>query len=253
MAAQKAANEFANKLYKEPAGTNSLPKLAAALGLVSVLTEPCSEDEIPSGLKVRPNFTKAAFGLTPDEPFATPVIGEDGVFVFALWKRLPSYVPSLEGIRPRLLDDYRRYTARELARQAGNAFAATLTNGLAQNKSFDAVCLEANVIPLKLPPFALSTRSLPDLPRGLSLGELQNVAFDLTPGQASDFRPAFDGGFVLQVKSRIPVDEAKLKADLPAYVAQVRQERQFLAFNDWFNLEVQKAGVPSTQEPAPTE
>jgi len=253
MAAQKAANEFANELYKEPPATNSLPKLAAARGFVSNVTEPFSEDELPAGLNVRLNFTKAAFSLTPDEPFATPVAGEDGVYVFALWNRLPSYVPPLDSMRPRLVEDYRRYTAREFARQSGQVFATALTNGLAHGKSFDAVCLEANVIPTKLPPFSQSTRSLPELPRSVSLSELQSMAFELAPDQASDFRPTFDGGLVLQVKSRIPVDEAKVKADLPAYMAQLRQERQVLAFSDWFNHEVQQAGVRITEEPTPTE
>jgi hypothetical protein len=252
-AAQKAANDFANALYKEPPGTNSLPRLAAALGFESNVTDPFSEDEIPAGLRVRLNFTKAAFSLSADEPFATPVVGEDAVYVFALWNRLPAYVPSLESIRARLVEDYRRYTAAELARQAGEGFAATLTNGLAQGKSFDVVCLEQNVILVKLPPFSRATRSLPELPRSVSLSELQNVAFDLASGQASAFRPTFDGGFVVQVKSRIPVDEARLKADLPGYMAQLRQERQLLAFADWFNHEVQKAGVRIIEGPVPEE
>ena len=97
-----------------------------------------------------------------------------------------------------------------------------------------------------MPPFSPSTRSLPQIEDRVSLGELKAAATALAPGQASDFRVSRDGGFILHVQSRLPVDDAKLKLELPAYLTELRQERLYVAFNEWFRRQLELAGVKLT-------
>ena len=68
------------------------------------------------------------------------------------------------------------------------------------------------------------------------LEQLQTVAYPLPTGKASQFVPSADGGgVVVYVKARLPIDEAKLKEELPAFLNRLRDQRQIAAFSEWFN------------------
>ena len=114
---------------------------------------------------------------------------------------------------------------------------------MAQSKTFEAVCTETKVEPIKPPPFSLKTRALPEVEKYLGLTELGNVAFGLSPGQASGFTPSRDGGFVVYLRSHVPVAELQVKAELPEYLTQLRQERAYEAFNEWFRKQWDQAQV----------
>jgi hypothetical protein len=181
--------------------------------------------------------------LTADMPFSDPVVATNAVYVLGLKRKIPSENPPLETIQARVTEDYRQSRALELARQAGRAFHQSLTNGLAQGKTFEAICAEANVSPVTLPAFSQSTRFLPELENRVSLVAIKNVTTDLGPGQATRFSEARDGGFVALVTARTPVAEAKVKSELPAFMEELREERQYLAFNEWFRRERDAAGM----------
>ena len=246
--ANRKAFEFLEKLYdqyqKQPNQTDHLEKLAAASGQQSAVTEPFDRNG-PQGLKVLEPFTEAALALTPQQPIPSdPLPGEDAFFVIALKKKFPSEVQPFEAVRERVTEDFRRHEATEAARRAGEAFYSRLTNGLAQNKTFQAVCLEADVNPQKLPPFSLATRSLPaEWENRVNLTSLKKEAFGLEPGKTSRFVPTLDGGYVLHLVARQPVDEAKVKAELPAFVDRLRDERRREASGQWLTKEYSLAHV----------
>jgi hypothetical protein len=247
--ARKKAGEFMEQLYdlyqKQPKQPDNLEKLAAATGNLSALTEPFTQRDGPKELKVFDTFAQAAFKLSAEEPMSSePIVGEDAAYVIALKKRLPSEVPPLEGIRDKVTEDFRRREAMEAAHKAGQAFSSQVTNGLAQGKSFEALCLEAGVISQKLPPISLSTRSLPKEWEGrVDLGLLKNVATGLSPGQTGPFEPTRDGGVIVHLVSRQPADETKLKAELPAFTNNLRAERRRMALNEWLRKEFELAHV----------
>ena len=133
-------------------------------------------------------------------------------------------------------------------------FAQTVTNGLAQGKSFAAVCADAKVQPVNLSPFSLSSRFVPETEERVSLDQLKNAAFSTPPGRATSL-PTREGGMVLYVKAKLPLDEGKIQADLPAFMRAVRQRHQEEAFSQWFSKEAQK-GLRDTplnrpQQPPP--
>ena len=198
------------------------------------MTEPFDRDDGPKEINVGPTFVQAAFKLTPDYPLAGPVLAKDAVYVIALNRRLPSEVPPLESIRTNVITDYRYEQAVQLARQAGTNFLATLTNGLAQGKTFSELCVGAKLKPVLLPQFSLSTRSLPAVEMDLPLSQFKQVAFTTPVGKVSDLTYTRDGGMILHVEARLPLDETKMKEALPDFTAYMRQVRQHEAFNEWF-------------------
>ena len=253
MSARKKAAEFMEQLdelnHKQPKQLDNLEKLAAATGYQSAVTEPFTQQEGPKDITVFDTFAKAAFALTPEEPMAgEPILSEDAVYVIALKKRIPSEVQPLDAVRDQVAASFRQREATEAAHKAGQAFYNVLTNGLAQAKSFEAVCLEAGVIAHKLPPLSLSMRSLPPEWEGrVDLSLLKDLASNLSPGGTSRFQPTRDGGLIVHLSSRQPVDDAKMKAELPAFVANLRAERRREALSEWFRKEfelVHLAGGP---------
>jgi len=215
--------------------------------LTVAISEPFDKNEGPKDLPVGTDFAKAAFALTPEEPFPAKALeGRDGIYIIAYYKRIPSHILPFEEIKDRVTEDYKYNEAVIQARTAGRQFYQTLTNGLAQGKTFEAVCEEAKVKPFTVPPFSISTRELPAIEDYISLsgrGGLKELAFSTPVGKVSPFYPTHQGGVVLEVKSRLPIDEAKEKAELPDFMTYVRQSRQTEAFDIWFRTEVDR-GIP---------
>jgi SurA-like N-terminal domain len=239
--AQKAATEFARALFDmNPMLPQNLDKFAKQKGLTVHVSEPFDRDYGPKTLNVRADFTKQAFELSDDQPFAEPSAGSDAAYVIAKYKKLPSEIPPFETIRDQVTADYKFSEAVKAAAKAGEAFANTLTNALAKGKKFSVVCNEAKVRPVALPPFSLSTRDLPEVEDHASLNEFKRAAFTTTPSHASDFVPTHEGGFVVFVRERLPLDLAKMNTDLPAFLHSVRQRRENEAFNNWFRGEAEK-------------
>ena len=239
--ARAKALEFAGPLFNlDPPRAEALEELAKTNGLTVGVSQPFNREDGPKDLAAGADFTKAAFALTPEEPFARPIAGEDGVYVIALKKKLPSEVPPLDQIREQVVADYRYNEGATLARQAGKEFYQALTNGLAQGKAFSTVCADAKVKPVELPPFSLSTRTLPEVEDHINLNALKQLAFSTPPGKVSNLELTREGCLVLEVKSRLPIDAAKMNADLPAFANSVRQARQNEAFYEWFRKEADK-------------
>ena len=242
--ARRKASEFAGPLFaNEPARAENLEKLAKDSGLRVGLTSPFDRNEGPKDFEAGADFRKQAFARTPEDPFAPPLIGRDGVYVIAFNKKIPSEIPPLDQIREQVTKDYKNNQAIALARQAGIAFYQTATNGLAQGKTFSALCSGAKLKAVELPPFSLSTRELPEAEDHISLsgrGGLKELAFTTTPGKVSDFAESSEGGAILYVKALLPMDETKMRAELPAFVNSLRQKRQGEAFEAWFSKEADK-------------
>lgn len=252
LAARKAAASFATNLESiKPLTAESLVNLAAAKGILPGVTEPFTQREGPAGLQVNSKFMELAFRLTNSTPGLTssamavspPIPTPDGVYLLSLKQRFPSEVPPLDAVRVDVMEAYKRDQATRLAREAGTTFARSLTNGLAQGKTFAAVCAGSGIKPVTIPKFSNATRTLPDLDPQLSLQQLQSVLGGKTAGQATDFVPTREGGFIAFVKARIPVTEAEVTAELPRFVATLRQSERMGAFNDWFRTQVEQSRI----------
>jgi hypothetical protein len=132
-------------------------------------------------------------------------------------------------------------------------FYVTLTNGLAQGKALAAICASAKLQLVEVPPFSISTRELPEVEGHLTLNQYKQLTFTTPPGQASNFQMTTEGGLIVYVKAKLPLDETKITAGLPGFMNAVRQNRQNEAFNDWFRREAEKglANIPAFRQLTP--
>jgi hypothetical protein len=239
-ARQKAA-EFARILFDATAmRAEYLDLLARSNGLTVKITAPFDRDLGPKDISVGDDFAKESFKLTPTEPFAPTLVGEDGVYVIAYHKQIPAEVPPLDQIRDKLTADYKQSQALTKARVEGTMFSMKLTTNLTQGKTFEAVCAEAKLKPESLPPFSLSTRTVPEIDQHVPLDRIKQVAFSTVPGKVSTFQASSDGGYILYVKSKLPVDPVKMNSELAAFTQNLRLTRQHEAFNLWFSREAER-------------
>lgn len=242
--AYSAALSFQKDLMaKEPMRPENLSVLAKGKGLEVHVTKPFDKEYGPSDLNLPSGYPiSALFELTPDDPFTyTPVRGIDGIYILAYNKFMPSRLPPLDEIRSRVIADYKYVQAVRTAQVTGRVFSQSVTNGLAHGQTFAAMCAEAKVTPVDLPPFSESTENLPQVEEHMDLTTFKQVALTTPVGKASLFIPTHTGGAIVYVRQRLPIDEATMKADLPEFSNSIRQERQNEAFNLWFNKEAYPA------------
>lgn len=236
--ARVQANDFANAVFQDPPHAENLAIVAKEKGFVVHNTAPFGSQYGPDEFTAPEGFTKAAFALTPEDPFAGPIAGANAVYVMALTRQMPSEIPPLEEILNRVTQDYQIREATRISQSAGTNFVIKLSVGMAVGKSFADVCIADGLQPETLPPFSLETQKLPELGEHASdLTQLKQAAFGTDSGRISSFEETDDGGFIVHVQSRLPVDPSVMKSDLPQFTDSLRRERQSEAFNSWLQSE----------------
>jgi hypothetical protein len=118
--------------------------------------------------------------------------------------------------------------------------------------TFASACIAAGLQPEVLPPFSLSTQELPELGDRLQLNQFLRIVANTPAGHASPFVETEDGGFVVFVQSRKPVDVTTLNADLPQFTARLRSARESEVFNQWIQVEANRQfrDIPAFQKQA---
>ncbi len=240
--ARAAAGKLADDLYNAAQKTTAVfEQLAKSNGMTVHTTSPFLEEDGPKGLDTTADFARAAFRLTTNEPFSGAIVGTNGVFVLGLRAVVPGEIPPLASVADKVAVDYRLSVALAAARRAGEQFDAGVTNAVLDAKAFVKAAEAAKGRAEMLPPFSLSTQEAPEAIKDrVGLDMLKQVAFTTMVGKTSRFVPTEDGGFVVYVTARSPVDEAKLKKELPDFLAYLRQVRESEAMNAWFNREIRQ-------------
>ena len=100
---------------------------------------------------------------------------------------------------------------------------------------------EAETPPMKHAAITSSSKELPALGEHTgSLTQLKQASFSTPDGRTSLFEETEDGGFIVYVQSRLPVDQSAMKADLPKFTADLRRARENEAFNIWMQSEANR-------------
>jgi SurA N-terminal domain len=251
--ARRQAAQFGVELEAQPQAETlaTFEKLAAAKGLPVKVTEPF---DFVTGLDTNfpPEFRQRALALNTNVAvWFIPIVGQDAVYLVAFKNRLPSEMPPFEKVQEKVTADYKQKQAVELARSGATNFYATVTNALKQNKSFAEVARQQNATVISPPAFSPSTTSLTNVDERL-FRILQQVTFDLKPADVSGILPSADGALFVHLRQINPVDEAKVRAELPEFLNRLRLYRQNEAFNRWFGKQIEQAKVVPPQRGLPT-
>lgn len=273
--ARRAASDFGNALIEpksvpgldlNPNSITNLDKLAALRGVTVKTTKPfdaasgleefdAPTNAAPGEETLRSFVRKQAMELKDASPILfKPITGPKAVYLIARRGKVDSELPPLEKITDKVTQDYKNFMAQDLSRKAGAAFGTNVTNGLTLKKSFEEICKAEGVKVTEVPPFSDTTQTLTNLDSRINLRVLQNMSRELEVGTATPFLPfSQEGGLVLYLKGRPPLDDAKVKAALPEFMGQLRIYRQNEAFNQWFRKQAEQAKLapPAREEPKP--
>jgi hypothetical protein len=251
--ARKDAITFANKLLdnhddQHPFSPDDLAKVANTSSMTVQSAGPFDERSGPKDFDLGSKEIHLLFAMTADDPedkdrsrlyISSPIITEKAVYIVGLKNRIPSHITPLDQIRSQVTDDYRRAKALELARDAGKKFEEASKAASSKSQSFAQLCEAQGVKALSLPAFSMMTPSVPEIKDRAEFQQAQTVAFNIPTGRISPFVPTADGGMVIYVKQRLPVDTSKMQEQLPMYLARLREQRQVAAFQQWLERENQ--------------
>jgi hypothetical protein len=263
--ARKAAVTFANQLLEghdeqHPFSADDLAKVAKATGMSVQSTAPFDEKTGPKGLDLDAKQTRLLFAMTDSDPedkdrsrlfITSPIVTEKAVYIVGLKNRIASHILPLDQIRAQVTSDYKRSKALELARDAGQKFEEAAKAAGAKSDTFAQLCEAQGVKAETISPFSMMTPSIPEIKERADFQQLQAISYNIPTGRFSPFVPTADGGVVVYVKQRLPVDTSKMQEQLPMYLGRLRQQRQAAAFADWLNREARLHAVfPNLQNPA---
>jgi hypothetical protein len=252
--ANNTAVPFQKELMaKDLVRPDNLNAMAKEKGLEVKVSKPFDKEYGPSDLQLQAKYISELINLTSEEPFLyAPVPAEDGIYIFAFNKAIPSRVPPLEEIRGRVVADFKEFEATRTAQLRARLFEETATNGLARGQTFAEIAKGARVIPVQLPPFSLSSETLPELEDEVDPNTFKQSVLNTPAGKVTGLIPTRTGGMVAYVRERVPIDKAKMQVDLPYFSKTVRQARETQAFDMWFEREASGAlrNIPALQQQA---
>jgi peptidyl-prolyl cis-trans isomerase D len=251
--ALRQANEFGTVLYNESVvKSEAFEKLAADKKLEVKVTEPFDRVKGLEQGDFPATFRQKAFALTDQQQVQfSPIRGSNTVYVIALKKRIPSEMQPFDKVKDQVLHDFKYEKAQQMARQEGQAFQTSVSNSLAQGKSFADAAAAAKVQLITVPEFTPATSTLTNLDERVNFRTLHNVAVELKKGEVSSFMPLMEGGLVVYMRDRQAVPEDKVKQEMPEFLTRLRLYRQNEAFNQWFRKEAEQARVTLPQKEPP--
>ncbi|MDB6059160.1 MAG: ppiD [Verrucomicrobiales bacterium] len=261
-----------------PFTVDDLQNVAKANNLKVNVTEPFDGRTGPTEFKPTQAFMRTAFSLSTNAPedkshsmiySQAPIPYEDGWMVMGLKQRFGSQDQSFAQVQTKVMDDYKREKAYELAQGAGQMFYAKAAGAVTQGKSLSDVAAANNVKTVTLPAFSLATAQPTNIMATAEFKQLEksnpSVAhlitgrqefqqlveniYSLQTGKMSGYVPTAEGGYIVAVKVRQSVDQAKLQKELPEFVARMREQRQNAAFGEWFQKQLQDMRLVIPQQP----
>ena len=159
-----------------------------------------------------------------------PVVrGPEGLYFAGVEEEIEGSLPKFNSLTSKRSNEVRLAFLEEetykLAREAGRAFYTTLTTALTEgNQTFDKFCRANKVDIFTVPLFSSITQTGPAyaaLTNRVELPELQRAVRGMDPSKQktpvdriTDFNPNLHGGWILNLKQRVPADPEEIKDQL---------------------------------------
>ena len=235
--AQRAAEDLSAQISAEirRSGRVSIDDLAKKFNLKLGQTPPLAANQPIPEVGNSPELTETIFRLRPGDDSA-PIRTDKGYVVISVKEDQPAHPATLPEVRDRVLADYRREKAADLAKSRAEELARRAKSGEDLAKAAKALGLEAKTSDL----FS-RTGSVADLGGASQLGS----AFSLAAGQTSD---AVSLGAnwavyrVLEKQPANPADLAKQPQDIQQQLLDARRTMAFEAFRTALDKRMRQGG-----------
>ena len=235
------ANDFGQDLLKENA---SFAEVAKTYKLEVKTTAEFSETEPPKDLDGVPQAAATAFKLTEKEPLSDALPVGNGYCILHLEKVTPSRQLTFEEARPHVIEQIKTERANMALITKGNEVQAAIAAAMKGGKSFAEAAKDAGQKVDNLPAFSLTEpKAVQEIP---DAQEIVGKAVSLAEGELSEFFPSTQGGLIVLLEKRDPIDEGQFQKDEASQIAMLRERKSFTTFLGWLQTRMKFANVQST-------
>jgi hypothetical protein len=231
------ADAFAQAALQHPA---AFDQLAREKGAIIQETQPFTIDQPDKLIAQVPGLNRQAFNLTMENPVGDVIEGNDGFYIAKLTNVEPSRPLTLEEAKDRIQTELKDEKVRAAIQAKASEVREKIDAGMQSGKDFIQAAEAAGYKPETPPPFAL-------LNPGDNLELARTMAMDdveLDDNQTSKFLEDQDGGLIIHMIKKGPIDEAKYQEYKKAEYAQQNNRFESIVFREWLKAGLQKAGRP---------
>jgi len=221
-----AAVDFSNK-----AAAGDFGQAASAAGLTVKKTAEFDRSGMSRGgdqsaAADLPGIAPSVFLLAESKPVSDPIQVGDKFYVAKLVAINPRRAMTFDEARLGLEAQARRAKAAELLQQNATAAIAKIREAMAGGKSFADAATDAG---LKVESIngVSPTAAAPDQ------GAIMRATLLMNPGQLSGFIPGMQGGYVVYLASRAPLDEAQIAKEKADIVPGIEKGKRDMLFQNW--------------------
>ena len=231
------ADAFAQAALQNPA---AFDQLAREKGVAIQETQPFTLEQPDKLLAQEPGLARQAFNLTTENPVGDVIEGNDGFYIMKLINVEPSQPLTLEEAKDRvqaeLKDEKVRAAVQAKAKEVREKIDAEMQHG----KDFVQAAEAAGYKAETPAPFALiNPGSNLELARTMVIANLE-----LADNQTSKLLDYQNGGMIIHMIKKEPIDEARYEEYKKTEYAQQNSRYEAIVVRDWLMAELQRAGRP---------
>ena len=245
-AARQKAYQAADQLVARLSEEIDFSTAAAEFNLSVVEnTASFNANQTVEGVDPTAPFVPASLALEETEThyYSDPVIGRDHIYVIALQKKWPAFIPPYESVRA----DVRQAAQAAADEQAYQLFANDLYEefkmATASTRSFSQIAADKNLSVSSTAPFN-ATQPL----EGPYATQLMERVFQLKPGALALPILSKDGYIFASLAQRDPADRAALETQRLAIIQALENQKRMAQMNAWQSQVVEEASVERYEE-----
>jgi peptidyl-prolyl cis-trans isomerase D len=231
------AEAFMQPVLDKPA---EFEKVAAQKGVPIQETGMFASAQPDPLLTGEPAVVRQSFSLTRDNPVSDIVQGANGFYVVKLLDVEAPRPLTLEQARDQIIEALKKEKAEAALQAAADQARQKVGEGMRAGQDFLQAAKNAGYHPNSPPPFSLAEAGPDnDVARVLTSGRVT-----LEPGETSNLLQDAEGGMLVHLIRRDPLDEAKYADEKKKDYPLADQRFSSLALREWIKVEQQKAGRP---------
>ena len=217
-----------------------LDEAAAKAGATVVETPEFEASAPPKEIGASSLAAEAAFKLTSENPNSDVVTTEGGYYVLQLAGITPAKPMTLEESKAQLTEELISERANEALSLKGGELHKKIIEAVTAGKSFADAAKEAGAIPEAFPTFSPVEQPKADQP---DAREIMGRSFEMNEGELSDFTPTQNGGLLLHIDKRLPVDEAGFAKEKTMIAGSLEDTKRMAALQQWLKERRIAAGL----------
>ena len=231
------ADSFAQTVLQNP---TTFDQVAKEKGLQVQQTQPFTVQEPDPVIAKEPGLAGQAFNLSMENPISDVIEGKEGFYIMKLTKIDASQPLSLEQAKQKIVASIKAEKLRTAIEAKAKEVREKIDTEMQNGAYFVQAAEKAGFKPETPAPFALSN------PAGnVEIATTMAInGVDLAPGGTSKLLENRDGGLIIHMLSKEPIDEQKYEEYKKAEYAQQNSRYQAVALREWLKAEQQRAGRP---------